>query len=71
MKNPKLDMSTHSKRKPFFEEMGVCIINDDVCKSELFAGEFIDLIVTSPPYNVGIDYDSNDDTLSYRGLPRF
>ena len=66
MKDLKLDISTHSKRKPFFEEMGVCIINDDVCKSDLFAGEFIDLIVTSPPYNVGIDYDSNDDTLSYQ-----
>ena len=36
------------------------------CKSDLFASEFIDLIVTSPPYNVGIDYDSNDDTLSYQ-----
>ena len=26
---------------------------------------FIDLIVTSPPYNVGIDYDSWDDKMSY------
>ena len=29
--------------------MGVYIINDDVCKPDLFTGEFIDLIVTSPP----------------------
>ena len=65
MKNPKLDIPTHFKVKPFFEEMGVYIINDDVCKPNLFASEFIDLIVTSPPYNVGIDYDSNDDTLGY------
>jgi site-specific DNA-methyltransferase (adenine-specific) len=27
--------------------------------------ESIDLIVTSPPYNVGIDYSSNGDSLSY------
>ena len=65
MKNPKLDIPTHFKVEPFFEEMGVYIINDDVCKPNLFASEFIDLIVTSPPYNVGIDYDSNDDTLGY------
>ena len=65
MANLKLDMSTHLKSDPVFEEMGVYIINDDVCKPDLFTGEFIDLIVTSPPYNVGIDYDSNDDTISY------
>ena len=65
METPKLDVSTHFKSEPFFEEMGTCIINDDVCKPNLFTGEFIDLIVTSPPYNVGIDYDSNDDTISY------
>ena len=65
MKNPKLEIPTHFKTDPFFEEKGVYIINNDVCKPDLFTGEFIDLIVTSPPYNVGIDYDSNDDTLSY------
>ena len=66
MQNPKLDIPTHFKVDPFFEEMGVYIINNDICNSDLFTGEFIDLIVTSPPYNVGIDYDSNDDTLSYK-----
>ena len=62
MENPKFDISPHFKSEPFFDEMGVYIINDDVCKPDLFTSEFIDLIVTSPPYNVGIDYDSNDDT---------
>ena len=71
MENLKLDMSTHLKSDPFFEEMGVYIINDDVCKPDLFAGEFIDLIVTSPPYNVGIDYDSNDDTIGYEAYLDF
>lgn len=65
MKNPKLDIPTHFKVDPFFEEMGVCIVNGDACQPNLFTDEFIDLIVTSPPYNVGIDYDSNDDTISY------
>jgi len=29
---------------------------------------FIDLIVTSPPYNVGINYSDWDDTMSYDGF---
>ena len=66
MQSPELDKHAHFKAAPFFEEAGVYIINGDTCKSDLFTGEFIDLIVTSPPYNVGIDYDSNDDTLSYQ-----
>ena len=71
MKNIKLEVPTHPKADPFFEEMGVYIINDDVCKPNLFTGEFIDLIVTSPPYNVGIDYDSNDDTIGYEAYLDF
>lgn len=31
----------------------------------------VDLIVTSPPYNVGIDYGSNDDGLSYEAYLEF
>ena len=71
MKNPKSDILTHFKSEPFFKEMGTYIVNDDVCKPDLFTGEFIDLIVTSPPYNVGIDYDSNDDTISYENYLDF
>lgn len=37
----------------------------------LFDEEFIDLIVTSPPYNVGIEYNSNDDTISYEKYLEF
>jgi site-specific DNA-methyltransferase (adenine-specific) len=31
----------------------------------------VDLIVTSPPYNVDIDYNSNDDSLSYAEYLQF
>ncbi len=65
MQSSELDRHAHFKVAPFFEEVGVYIINCDTCKPDLFTGEFIDLIVTSPPYNVGIDYRSNDDTISY------
>ena len=46
-------------------------MNNDVLDSDLFNKEFIDLIVTSPPYNVGIGYNSNDDELSYEAYLDF
>jgi len=41
------------------------ILNDNILNENLFKEEFIDLIITSPPYNVSIDYNSNSDTLMY------
>ncbi len=40
------------------------IYNDDFLSVDI-PEESIDLIITSPPYNVGIDYKDNDDTISY------
>ncbi len=40
------------------------IINDDFLNVSI-PEESIDLVITSPPYNVGIDYKNNDDTISY------
>ena len=33
--------------------------------------ETLDLIITSPPYNVGIDYGSNGDNLTYEEYLNF
>lgn len=33
--------------------------------------ESVDLIITSPPYNVGIDYGSNEDNLTYEEYLKF
>ena len=41
------------------------ILNKDVLTTRSVKSKSIDLIVTSPPYNVDIDYNSNDDALSY------
>jgi site-specific DNA-methyltransferase (adenine-specific) len=45
------------------------------CKSALslpsIKKESIDLIVTSPPYNVGIEYGSNSDFLTYKEYLKF
>ena len=36
-----------------------------------FEKEFADLIITSPPYNVGIEYNSNNDELTYEQYLEF
>ncbi|MCY3594195.1 MAG: site-specific DNA-methyltransferase [Bacteroidetes bacterium] len=41
------------------------IINDDVLSTRLIYPESIDLIVTSPPYNVDIQYNSSSDNGNY------
>jgi len=41
------------------------IIHDDVLNTDLVNPETIDLIVTSPPYNVDIQYNSTTDNDSY------
>ncbi len=43
---------------------GVQIINADFLNVNIPENS-IDLIITSPPYNVGIQYNSHDDTISY------
>lgn len=47
------------------------IVNDDVLTTELIEPESIDLIVTSPPYNIHVDYASHDDSLDYREYLEF
>ena len=41
---------------PFFEYENIRIFNDDFVASHSLPDSSIDLIVTSPPYNVKIDY---------------
>lgn len=47
------------------------IINEDALETQAIEDNSIDLIVTSPPYNVGIEYDSNEDELSYEDYLHF
>ncbi len=51
--------------KTFFESLKLNIINDDLITTEEIADDSIDLIVTSPPYNVDIKYNKHDDKTSY------
>lgn len=48
-----------------FTDEQFTIINENVLTTRAIEENSIDLIVTSPPYNVDIKYNSNDDDLSY------
>lgn len=51
--------------KIFFETEQVKIIHDDVIITDCVADSSVDLIITSPPYNVDIAYNSHKDDISY------
>ena len=51
--------------QPFYVTESQTILNCDFLNCNAIEKESIDLIVTSPPYNVDIKYNSNDDDLSY------
>jgi site-specific DNA-methyltransferase (adenine-specific) len=55
----------------YFRNENIVLYLGDVLNQDLFKQQFIDLIVTSPPYNVGIDYNSNNDELSYQQYLKF
>ncbi len=55
----------------FYEKKGITIINNDVLKTTRIEPESIDLVITSPPYNVDIKYNSHNDKLSYSDYLRF
>ncbi len=71
--NPKSDFSSTTIKteketafkKPYFEAKNITIFKDDVLKITSIPNNSVDLIVTSPPYNVDIHYNSHADDLSY------
>lgn len=61
----KNDTSTQ-KTKPYFQyDNTITIYNEDILKVTSIPENSIDLIVTSPPYNVDIHYNSHADNLTY------
>jgi site-specific DNA-methyltransferase (adenine-specific) len=59
------------KNNIYFQTDRVLIINDNVLKTKLIDSNSIDLIITSPPYNVDIKYNSHDDKISYPKYEKF
>jgi len=58
-------------KKPYFEADNLLIYNDDILKISSIPDNSVDLIVTSPPYNVDIHYNSHTDNLSYEDYLEF
>ncbi|MCS6987905.1 MAG: site-specific DNA-methyltransferase [Chloroherpetonaceae bacterium] len=59
------NIASQEGKKEILRHQNVALYQGDSANPLLFDAPFIDLIVTSPPYNVGIDYNSNDDDLAY------
>ncbi len=58
-------MDTTKPNRIFFSNDKITIINDDILTTTAISPNSIDLIVTSPPYNVDIQYNSHQDDISY------
>ena len=68
-----IDLSTFKDKKIFFQTTkgNIKIIQDDFLTTTLIKKDSIDLIVTSPPYNVDIHYGSFRDDISYEKYLEF
>ena len=64
-------ISKTPKRSLFFNDGGIKIYNDNILSIRDIKSQSVDLTVTSPPYNVGIDYSSNKDDQSYKDYLKF
>lgn len=49
----------------FYSDSNVTLYNESCLDKNVLSEKSVDLIVTSPPYNVGIEYGSNDDNNGY------
>ncbi|MBI1934955.1 site-specific DNA-methyltransferase [Candidatus Woesearchaeota archaeon] len=56
---------TKSVNKPYLSKKNIIIFNDDILAINSIPLSSVDLIVTSPPYNVDIDYNLHKDDASY------
>jgi excisionase family DNA binding protein len=60
-----------ARAKPYFQENSIQIYNADILRADCVKEGTVDLIVTSPPYNVGIKYNSHDDKMFYEDYLSF
>src|SRR3989344_4089897 len=51
--------------EPYFRANNLLIYKDDILKINSIPNNSVDLIITSPPYNVDIHYNSHADNLTY------
>lgn len=69
-----IENSTTKKQKgnkAYFKTDNIVIYNDDILKFNTLPNNYVDLIITSPPYNVDIHYNSHADNLTYEKYLEF
>ena len=59
------------RNRVYFEEDNAKILYADTLTTKLIEDESIDLIVTSPPYNLDINYKSHNDAQPYDEYLKF
>ena len=47
------------------------IIHGDSTKKNTLRKDTVDITITSPPYNVGLEYDNTDDAITYESYLKF
>jgi site-specific DNA-methyltransferase (adenine-specific) len=69
---PKKDSSIYKTPKiqsdnkiVFYNKKGQRIINEDFLTMEAVKNNIVDLVITSPPYNLDISYNSHNDKIEY------
>lgn len=55
----------------YFKANNIVIYKDDILKFNILPNNYVDLIITSPPYNVDIHYNSHVDNLTYEKYLEF
>ena len=58
-------------QQPYFKADKIVIYQEDILKITAISENSVDLIITSPPYNVDIHYNSHADNLSYEDYLEF
>ncbi len=65
-----LEFQRKDTKVPFFQDDDTKVYNADYLKTQI-PKESIDLIVTSPPYNIGMQYAESADALSIKDHEKF
>jgi len=66
-----LETSQAIDNKSYFHAKEIIIYNDDILTTNLVENGSIDLIITSPPYNVNIKYNSHYDEMPHKEYLNF
>ena len=62
---------TRKETSPYFNHKNISLYQEDIVTIRSIPESSVDLIITSPPYNVDIHYSSNQDNLPHKDYLEF